>query len=154
MTDEPASTNLNFAEVTAEMVSAYVSHNSVSQSGLPSVIQSVYASILGLGATADSIPDKPVPAVPIKRSVTPDHIVCLDDGRKFKSLKRHIAALGMTPAEYRAKWGLPAEYPMVAPNYSVARSELAKAIGLGRQRGKRGGIVRPKPGRGGKAKAA
>jgi predicted transcriptional regulator len=78
----------------------------------------------------------------------------LDDGRKFKSLKRHIAALGMTPAEYRAKWDLPAEYPMVAPNYSVARSELAKAIGLGRQGGKRGGLVRPKPGRGGKAKAA
>jgi predicted transcriptional regulator len=78
----------------------------------------------------------------------------LDDGRKFKSLKRHIAGLGMTPAEYRAKWDLPAEYPMVAPNYSVARSELAKSFGLGQQRRKRRGTVRPKPGRGGKAKAA
>jgi predicted transcriptional regulator len=151
MNDQPASTDVNFAELTAEMVSAYVSHNSVSPSDLPSIIHSVYASILGLGASAAHVEEKPVPAVPIKKSVTPDYIISLEDGRKFKSLKRTLTKLGMTPTEYRTKWDLPADYPMVAPNYSVARSELAKALGLGQQRRKRPAKVSPKPKRGRKA---
>jgi predicted transcriptional regulator len=129
------------------MVSAYVSHNSVSPSDLPSIIQSVYASFLGLGAPTTPVESKPVPAVPIKKSVTPDYIISLEDGRKFKSMKRSLAKLGMTPAEYRTKWGLPSDYPMVAANYAAKRSELAKSLGLGQQRRKRA-----EPAKGGKSK--
>jgi predicted transcriptional regulator len=95
----------------------------------------------GLGTPSTSESDKPVPAVVIKKSVTPGYIVGLEDGRHFKSLKRHLSGKGMTPADYRAKWGLPKDYPMVAPNYAAQRSELAKALGLGQQRRKRAEMV-------------
>jgi predicted transcriptional regulator len=129
-------------------------------SDLPGLIQSVYASISGLDAPSTPEADKPVPAVSIKKSVTPDYIISLEDGRHFKSLKRHLGGKGMTPDEYRAKWGLPKDYPMVAPNYAAQRSELAKALGLGQQRRKRAETVTPdtapkaKRGRPRKTKAA
>lgn len=118
--------------LTSEIVAAFVSNNAISASGLPGLIGSVYAALHGL----DQHPDNPVelvPAVSIKKSVTPDFIVCLEDGKKFKSMKRHLAGLGMTPDEYRVKWGLPADYPMVAPNYTARRSALAISSGLGRK---------------------
>jgi len=137
MNDNQPEQDHNISEMTADMVSAYVANNAVSSSDLPGLIRSVYAAILGLSAPADTPVEKPVPAVPIKKSVTPDYIVSLEDGRQFKSLKRHLSGRGMTPAEYKAKWGLPADYPMVAPNYAAKRSELAKSLGLGQQRRKR-----------------
>jgi predicted transcriptional regulator len=126
----------NLAEMTTEMVSAYVANNSVSPSDLPALIHSVYASLLGLRAPINRPIEKPVPAVPIRKSITPDYIVSLEDGRQFKSMKRYLGTLGMTPAEYRAKWGLPADYPMVAPNYAAKRAELARALGLPQRRRK------------------
>lgn len=122
-------------ELTADIVSAYVGNNPLPASGLPDLIASVSASVRKLAggvAVKESAPQ--TPAVNPKRSVFPDHIVCLEDGKKFKSLKRHLSTdHGLTPDEYRAKWGLPADYPMVAPNYAASRSELAKSIGLGRK---------------------
>jgi predicted transcriptional regulator len=124
-------------ELTSEVVAAYVAHNSISSADLPKLIADVYAAMASLGAgSAKTIePDVPalVPAVSIRKSVTPDYLVCLDDGLKFKALKRHLATLGMTPDQYRAKWGLPKDYPMVAPNYAATRSQLAKQNGLGRK---------------------
>ncbi|MGE0502258.1 MAG: MucR family transcriptional regulator [Rhizobiaceae bacterium] len=120
--------------LTADIVSAYVTKNQVSSSDLPSLIGQVHSSIASLAAGGPAVREAPKPAVPVKKSVTPEYIVSLEDGRKFKSLKRHLgSAYGMTPDEYRAKWGLPADYPMVAPNYAAARSELAKSMGLGRK---------------------
>jgi predicted transcriptional regulator len=116
----------------ADIVAAYVSHNSVPSGGLADLIHSVHAALTKLGAvTAAPEPEALVPAVPIRKSVTPDYLICLDDGRKFKSLRRHIGSLGMTPDQYREKWNLPKDYPMVAPNYAATRSALAKKIGLG-----------------------
>jgi predicted transcriptional regulator len=128
----------NFIELATEIVSAYVSNNSVQSSELPALIASVHASLAFVANGVATQPEQPlVPAVPIKKSVQPDFIVCLDDGRKFKSLKRHLrTAYDMTPDQYRSKWGLPHDYPMVAPNYAKARSELAKSMGLGQQRKK------------------
>ena len=125
-------------DMTAEIVSAYVGNNEVSASELPKLVQIVYNSLndvsKGLSA-ADAEPAKP--AVSVKRSITPDYIICLEDGKKFKSLKRHLRAhYAMTPDEYRVKWGLDKDYPMVAPNYAKARSALAKQMGLG-QKGRR-----------------
>ena len=122
-------------EQVTEIVSAYVSHNSVSASDLPVLIASTHTALRSLSEAppAAEIVEDLKPAVPIKKSVMPDFIVCLDDGKKFKSMKRHLAGLGMTPDEYRGKWGLPSDYPMVAPNYSVARSSMAKSAGLGRK---------------------
>ncbi len=123
-------------ETTAEIVAAYVSRNSVPMAELPNLIRSIHASLASLGAPpAAETPAAPlVPAVPIRKSVTDEYIVSLEDGRKFKSLKRYLATShGMTPAEYRAKWGLPPDYPMVAPAYAAKRSALAKTIGLGRK---------------------
>ena len=122
-------------DMTAEIVSAYVGNNEVSASELPKLVQNVYNSLndvsKGLSA-ADAEPAKP--AVSVKRSITPDYIICLEDGKKFKSLKRHLRAhYDMTPDEYRAKWGLDKDYPMVAPNYAKARSALAKQMGLGQK---------------------
>ena len=155
MSDESQLLIQNLAELTVDMVSAYVSNNTVASSDLPDFIHSVYAAVLGLSAPLASPVEKPVPAVSIKKSVTPDYIISLEDGRQFKSLKRHLSGRGMTPAEYRAKWGLPADYPMVAPNYSAQRSELAKTLGLGQQRRKRAGMAaKANPGRRHKAKAA
>ena len=124
--------------IVADVVSAYVSNNSVAQADLPRLIADVHAifSRIADGALVEEpVAPKLTPAVPIKKSVTPDYIVCLEDGRKFKSLKRYLnRQYGMSPDEYRAKWGLPADYPMVAPNYAKARSALAKEMGLGQVR--------------------
>lgn len=123
----------NLVSLTATIVSAYVSNNPVPAANLPELIASVDRSVRGLGAGAAEPAASLVPAVNPKRSVFPDHIVCLEDGKKFRSLKRHLSsAYGLTPDAYRAKWGLAADYPMVAPNYSERRSVLAKASGLGR----------------------
>jgi predicted transcriptional regulator len=119
-------------ELTASIVSAYVGNNPVPASQLPELIASVDASVRKLAGEPQKNSEPLVPAVNPKRSVFPDHIICLDDGKPFKSLKRHIAALGMTAEQYRQKWGLGPDYPMVAPNYSQKRSALAKASGLGR----------------------
>ena len=117
----------------AQIVSAHVQHNSVAANDLPALIQSVYRTLTQAGVEPPE-PVKQEPAVPIKKSVFPDHIVCLEDGKKLKMLKRHLhTAYGLTPAQYRAKWDLPANYPMVAPDYAEKRSSLAKAIGLGRK---------------------
>jgi predicted transcriptional regulator len=135
MADDAGAENL--LELTAEVVSAYVSNNSVQLAALADLIGSVHISLarLALGAQPTEAA-APVPAVPIKKSVTPDYIICLDDGKKFKSLKRHLNnSYGMTPQEYRQKWGLPSSYPMVAPNYAAIRSALAKTMGLGRKPG-------------------
>jgi predicted transcriptional regulator len=123
----------------AEIVSAYVSHNAVSSDQLPSVIKTVHSSLLDLreGGVKLNQP-APKPAVPVRRSVTPDYLICLEDGKKLKMLKRHLrSTYKLTPDEYRAKWGLAADYPMVAPNYAAQRSAFAKKIGLGRK-GRRG----------------
>lgn len=122
-------------ELTADVVSAYVSNNPVPLAELPALIGQVHAALKGTaGRAVEEKLEPPKPAVPIKKSVTPDYIVSLEDGKKFKSLKRHLAThYGMTPEDYRAKWGLPADYPMVAPNYAAARSALAKSMGLGRK---------------------
>ena len=117
--------------LTAEIVSAYVTKNRLPQVGLPDLIESVSTSIRKLGAPAPAPEAPPTPAVNPKKSVHADYIVCLEDGKKFKSMKRHLTSHGLTPQQYRAKWGLPADYPMTAPNYSERRSAMAKNIGLG-----------------------
>ncbi len=117
--------------LTAQIVSAHVSNNAVASDALPSLIQEVYKTLSGIGTEVVEA-ERPQPAVPIKRSVFADHIVCLEDGKKLKMLKRHLkTAYNMTPEQYRERWGLPDEYPMVAPNYAERRSALAKEIGLG-----------------------
>jgi predicted transcriptional regulator len=118
-----------------DVVSAYLGHNSLSSSQIPEIIQTVFSSLLQLdGRSAGSIGDASRPAVPVKKSVTPEYLICLEDGKKMKMLKRHLrTAFNMTPDEYRAKWNLPADYPMVAPNYAEQRSAFAKKIGLGRK---------------------
>ena len=125
-------------ELTAEIVSAYVAKNRVPVAGLADLIASTSASLRKLGDVAPAQEAAPTPAVNPKKSVHADYIVCLEDGKKFKSMKRHLGAHGLTPSQYRAKWGLAADYPMVAPNYAAARSEMAKKIGLGRK-------AKPKP---------
>ena len=131
MPDTPSQTEL--LELTAEVVSAHASNNTVSASDLPQVIKDVYATFSTLGVAAPPI-ELPTPVVPIKKSVTPDFIICLEDGKKLKMLKRHLKTSdNMSPEEYRERWGLPIDYPMVAPNYAKKRSTLAKKIGLGRK---------------------
>jgi predicted transcriptional regulator len=121
--------------LSAEIVAAYVVHNSVPASALPELIRTVHDALTKLGAvTAIPEPEALVPKISIRKSITPDFLICLDDGKKFKSLKRHLGSLGMTPDQYRLKWKLPESYPMVAPNYAATRSELAKKIGLGQVR--------------------
>ena len=120
--------------LTSEIVSSHVSNNPIAMSELPGFIESVFSKLndLASGEVAQEV--ELVPAVPVKKSVTNDYIICLEDGRKLKMLKRHLStAYGMTPEEYRAKWGLPSDYPMVAPSYAQKRQELAKKIGLGRK---------------------
>jgi predicted transcriptional regulator len=130
----------NDIEITADIVSAYVSNNSIAHADLPKLIADVHAALarLAKGEPAEEINDvKQMPAVPVKKSVTPDYIISLEDGKRFKSLKRHLSThYNMTPDQYREKWGLPADYPMVAPNYAQARSVLAKQTGLGQKRRK------------------
>lgn len=118
-------------ELTAEIVAAHVGNNTLPVNELPQLIQDVYKTLATVGS-APSAPDRPQPAVSVKKSVAPDYIICLEDGKKLKMLKRHLkTAYDMTPEEYRDRWGLPADYPMVAPNYAKHRSNLAKKIGLG-----------------------
>lgn len=132
MTDQTDNGASELVELTADIVSAFVSHNAVPVAGLSDLIASVHLSLSGLSQPIAPPAAAPIPAVNPKRSVFPDHIVCLEDGKKFKSLKRHLSTdFGLTPDEYRAKWGLPRDYPMVAPNYAAQRSALAKASGLG-----------------------
>ena len=132
MSDE---TNEALLESTVEIVAAFVERNPVAPEALPGLIASVHAALSGLGAPAPPpVVKELVPAVPVKKSITNDFIICLEDGKKFKSLKRHLrTAYDMSPEEYRTKWGLPSDYPMVAPSYAASRSELAKKIGLGRK---------------------
>jgi predicted transcriptional regulator len=119
-------------ESTAAVISAYVANNTIQKEHLPALIVNTFNALARLDRT-EAPAEELKPAVPIKRSVQPDHIICLEDGKKFKTLKRHLRTdYNMTPQEYREKWGLPVDYPMVAPNYALARSELAKQIGLGR----------------------
>lgn len=123
--------NAEILELTTEIVASYVSNNTVSSADLSGIIQAVYRTLTGLGGQAQ-VAERPNPAVAVKKSVTPDYIVCLEDGKKLKMLKRHLkTAYDMTPEEYRERWDLPADYPMVAPNYAKHRSSLAKKIGLG-----------------------
>ena len=124
-------------ELTTEIVSAHVGNNSIALGDLPQLIQDVYKTLSIVGTTPP-VPERPKPAVPIKKSVFPDFVVCLEDGKKLKMLKRHLkTAYNMTPDHYRERWGLPPEYPMVAPNYAKHRSTLAKKIGLGTKPRKR-----------------
>lgn len=130
----------NLIELTADIVSAYISNNTISAADLPALIDEVH-SALHKTASGPSEPEpEPLkPAVTVKKSVTPDYIICLEDGKKFKSLKRHLRThYDLSPEEYREKWSLPVDYPMVAPNYAKARSQLAKKMGLGQKRGRRG----------------
>ena len=122
-------------ELSASVVGAYVSHNALSASDLPKLITQVHQALIALGGPAPAeVAPELKPAVPVKKSITPDYLICLEDGKKFKSLKRHLRTeYDISPDEYRARWGLPPDYPMVAPNYSEARSALAKSIGLGRK---------------------
>ncbi|HET9814255.1 MAG TPA: MucR family transcriptional regulator [Xanthobacteraceae bacterium] len=128
-----------FIELTATIVSAYVSNNSVPASDLPALIDQVHSALTRVLTGQGHAPaEPPKPAVSAKKSITPEYIVCLEDGKKFKSLKRHLRAqYNMAPEQYREKWGLAADYPMVAPNYAAARSRLAKQMGLGQQRRRR-----------------
>ncbi len=140
---EATDTREFLATLTADIVSAHVSNNSVSATELPGLIQSVFGALNGLGDAPAIAEERPQPAVSIRSSIKPDYIVCLEDGKKLKMLKRHLMThYGMTPEDYRAKWGLAADYPMVAPNYAEQRRMLAKQIGLG------------KSGRGGRRKRA
>ena len=130
----PDQTSQQILDITAQIVAAHLGNNQVDASAIPSLIQSVYRTVSTVG---DPEPEAVValqPAVPVKKSVFPDFIVCLEDGKKLKMLKRHLyTSYGMTPGDYRAKWGLPRDYPMVAPNYASTRSALARQIGLGRK---------------------
>ncbi len=125
--------------LTSDVVAAHVSNNSVSVDEVPALIRNVYGALASLGASEPE-EERPEPAVSIRASVKPDYIVCLEDGKKLKMLKRHLmTAYGMTPDDYRKRWGLPADYPMVAPEYAEKRRALAKEIGLGRKPGQRRG---------------
>ncbi|PWB64832.1 MAG: MucR family transcriptional regulator [Bradyrhizobiaceae bacterium] len=128
-----------YIELTADIVSAYVSNNSVSAAEIPALINQVHAALMRVSSGQAEAPSEPLkPAISVKKSITPEYIVCLEDGKKFKSLKRHLRTqYNMTPEQYRDKWGLPPDYPMVAPNYAAARSQLAKQMGLGQQRRRR-----------------
>lgn len=144
MTDDSRQENIDSTELlrmTTEVVSAYLMNNTVAAAQIPEVINTVYESLTRLNTETVEPESEPIkPAVPVRRSVTPEYIICLEDGKRLKMLKRHLrTTYNMTPEEYRAKWGLPADYPMVAPNYAAQRSEFAKKIGLGKNAVKRGG---------------
>ena len=136
MSENASSTYIDLA---ADIVSAYVSNNSVPAGDLPGLISQVHLALARVGnGAAEASAEAPKPAIAIKKSITPDYIICLEDGKKFKSLKRHLRTqYNLTPEQYREKWGLAPDYPMVAPNYAKARSDLAKEMGLGQQRRKR-----------------
>lgn len=130
--DQDQHTTINFASITADIVSSYVANNSVHRAELPALIATVHAALHGLVAPEVPAMEKPQPAVPVRKSVTSQHLISLEDGKPYKTLKRHLAKLGLTPNDYRAKWGLPQDYPMVAAEYASRRSALAKSLGLGR----------------------
>ena len=143
--------------LTAQIVAAHVGKNQVPAHGLTGLIHSVHAALAGVSDPAPAEPTRPDPAVPIKRSVFPDYIVCLEDGKKLKMLRRHLqSAYNMTPDDYRQRWGLPPDYPMVAPNYAERRSALARQIGLGRKDGGRAPVEEapPEPVRAGRRRKA
>ncbi|MDF7674087.1 MucR family transcriptional regulator [Acetobacteraceae bacterium ESL0709] len=126
----------NLRALTAQIVTSYVGSHDVAAEVVPDLVRSVYSALAGVGERPAAAQEKPVPAVPPRKSVFPDYIICLEDGKKLKLLRRHLkTAYNMTPQEYRERWGLPPEYPMVAPNYANHRSSLARRIGLGRRRG-------------------
>ena len=127
----------NPIDLAADIVKSFVSNNSVPRVELAALIEAVHAAVkrlAGPSEAAAAVSEPPTPAVSVRKSVTPDYLICLDDGRRFKSLRRHLATLGMTPEQYRVKWSLPSDYPMVAPNYAAQRSALAKSLGLGQLR--------------------
>jgi MucR family transcriptional regulator, transcriptional regulator of exopolysaccharide biosynthesis len=128
-------TTSSHVDLAAEIVSAFVSNNAVPSAELPALIANVYSALAKVANGQTEKPaEAPVPPVPIKKSITPDFLISLEDGRRYKSLKRHLKGRGLTPEQYREKWGLPRDYPMVAPNYAKQRSDLAKALGLGQLR--------------------
>jgi predicted transcriptional regulator len=135
MADVGEQQNADLIELSSEIVAAYVGHNALSPTDLPKLIGEVYAALKGLGAgPSASEAEAPKPAVPVRRSINPDYLICLEDGKKFNSLTRHLMTHHqLTPQQYREKWSLAADYPMVAPNYSATRSSLAKSSGLGRK---------------------
>ena len=136
--DNSSDVQETLVSLTADIVAAHVSNNSVAVSDLPVLIQNVHGALSGLGAAAPEPEAKQEPAVSVRASVKPDYIVCLEDGKKLKMLKRHLMThYQMTPEQYRAKWNLPADYPMVAPNYAEQRRTLAKKIGLGTKRSRK-----------------
>jgi predicted transcriptional regulator len=151
-TDKQLSTSIeNTTELTAQVVSAYVTNNTLPLAELPNLIASVHASLTRLdGSQAEPAPEKLTPLMPIKKTITPDHLISLEDGKRYKSLKRHLSGRGLTPQQYREKWSLPADYPMVAPNYSAQRSEMARSLGLGRKRE----VPAPAPAKRGRARKA
>ncbi|MBO39903.1 MAG: transcriptional regulator [Rhodospirillaceae bacterium] len=131
--------NDKILKMTVEIVAAYVSHNDVNSALVPDIINNIYSSLNSLNTQSSKKPTEALkPAISIRRSITPEYIVCLEDGKKLKMLKRHLrASYGMSPDDYRTKWGLPLDYPMVAPNYAEQRSNFAKKIGLGRKKGEK-----------------
>jgi predicted transcriptional regulator len=137
MTPDVPETQTDLINLSADIVSAYVSNNSVPMGELAGLIVSVHSSLSRVVSPPPPEPEKPVPPVPVKRTVTPDHIISLEDGKPYKSLKRHLTTRGLTPDQYRQKWGLPPDYPMVAEAYARQRSELAKSLGLGQLRRER-----------------
>ena len=133
----PDETPRSTIELAADIISAFVSHNSVPAADLPNLIGNIHAALQNTGQPFQPQEEaKPTPAVSVRKSITPDYIISLEDGKQYKSLKRHLGKLGLTPDAYRTKWGLPNNYPMVAPSYAKVRSELAKSMGLGQQRSK------------------
>lgn len=143
----------NYVELAAEIVSAYVSNNSVRTQEIPELIVQIHAALANVaaaGSAAQAEPEKAVPHIPIKKTITPDYIISLEDRRQYKSMKRHLSGRGLTPEQYRTKWGLPADYPMVAPNYAAQRSELAKKLGLGQLRKAKANGAAPQPATGAK----
>ena len=124
----------NYTTLTADVVSAYVAKNALRPADLPDLIASVHRALQGLSAPAQAEHEKRQPPVSIRKSITPDFLISLEDGRRYKTLRRHLTGRGLTPEQYREKWGLPRDYPMVAPNYAKQRSELARALGLGQIR--------------------
>ena len=144
--------DIDILTLTADIASAYVSYNPVPATEVPALIETISKSVRNLQAPEPAAAEPLVPAVPVKKSITPDHLISLENGKPYKSLKRHISQLGLTPDAYRAKWGLRSDYPMVAANYSKVRSEVAKKIGLGRKNASDGG--EPKRGRARRNKAS
>ncbi|HYG88597.1 MAG TPA: MucR family transcriptional regulator [Azospirillum sp.] len=139
-------TESNTTALTAAIVAGYVSKNAVAVADLPNLINTVRSALDGLGKAPEPVEERKAPAVPIRKSVTPDYIVCLEDGRKLKMLKRYLMSeFGLTPDQYRQRWNLPRDYPMTAPNYAAARSALAVQAGLGRNGGGRRAAPAPEP---------